>query len=79
MHSRPQSHLGTRTRGPWRHRIRKSEILGLLMASICSSRSVNVSKFRCCKPFNTQSFNAENFFFHPQSRLVTLARMYIEP
>ena len=44
--------LGTRTRGLWRHRIRKSEILGLLMASICSSRSVNVSKFRCCKPHN---------------------------
>ena len=54
QHSRPQSHLalltgeawarGLQGSSLWRHKIRKSEILGLLMASTCSSRSVNVSK-----------------------------------
>ena len=47
-----------RTRGLWLHRIIKSEILGLLMASICSSRSVNnVSKGGLCiKKFATPKF-----------------------
>ena len=41
----------------WRHRIRKFEILGLLMASICASRSVNVSKGGLCvKMFSTLKF-----------------------
>ena len=63
MHSRPQSHLALLTGETWARGpegsgdtgLEKFEILGLLMASICSSRSVYVSKCRCCKPFNTQS------------------------